>query len=111
MEIPVLDRSSVVLGQRIATGAGGIIFEGRMKTDEGWKEVAVKEVSVPVAGEEYKAELTSVATTAYLAGTNTHVCDVYGISWGEKDCWCVTQICWDMFCQVPKRQGMVHGHR
>lgn len=87
MDIPIVEKSSVVLGQQIATGAGGVVYEGRMKTESGWREVAIKEVAVSVAGDNYKAELTSVATTAFIAGTNTHVCEVYGIAWGEKDCW------------------------
>jgi hypothetical protein len=89
MEIPILDKSDIVLGMAIAAGSGGTVYEGRMKAEAGWKPVAIKEVQVSVAGEEYKAELKSVATTAFLAGQNTHVCEVYGLAWGEKDCWCV----------------------
>jgi hypothetical protein len=89
MEIPILDKSDIVLGMAIAAGSGGTVYEGRMKAEAGWKPVAIKEVQVSVAGEEYKAELKSVATTAFLAGQNTHVCEVYGLVWGEKDCWCV----------------------
>jgi hypothetical protein len=101
MEIPIVDRSDVVLGQRLATGAGGIVYEGRMKTDSGWKEVAIKEIPVSIAGEEYKAELKSVATTAFIAGENTHVCKVYGLSWGEKDCWYVHPLQRTYCCLVP----------
>lgn len=89
MEIPVVDRSSVILGQRIATGAGGILYEGRMKTESGWREVVVKEVTVPVSGQEYQTELKSIANTAFVAGKNVHVCEVYGVSLSEKDCWYV----------------------
>lgn len=93
MEIPVVDRAAIVLGHRIATGAGGVVYEGRMKADSGWLEVAVKEVTVSVAGEEYQAELQKVANTAFIAGANTHACTVYGVSFSEKDCWCVIVPC------------------
>lgn len=88
METPVVDRAAVVLGDRIATGAGGEVYEGRMKTENGWQEVAVKKVAVSVTGEEYQTELKKVATTAFIAGANTHVCTVYGVSFSENDCWC-----------------------
>lgn len=88
MQVPVIERTDLQKSdKKLGKGGQGTVYEGTLRWEGGWRDVAIKEQTIP-NGERDKATLRHVATTTYLASDNAHVCKMFGVSWSESDVWC-----------------------